>query len=73
MRTRIGTTAVGCSPSCARTPWLESGEGFTDEDLPWLYGVVETLRKTGSPSWPKMRAAYGSYGTESEQARLRLR
>ena len=50
----------------------EMGNGFTDEDLPWLYGVVERLKKHGLAVVAEVRAAYGSDGTESEEARVRL-
>jgi hypothetical protein len=48
-------------------------EGFTDEDVPWLYGVVESLRKDGLAAVPEERAAYGSDDAESGEARVKLR
>jgi hypothetical protein len=46
-------------------------EGFTDEDVPWLSGVVESLKKDGL-AVAEERAAYGSDGDGDGQTRVRL-
>jgi A/G-specific adenine glycosylase len=44
-------------------------EGFTDEDVPWLSGVVESLKKDGL-AVAEERAAYGSDGDGQTRVRL---
>ena len=46
-------------------------EGFTDEDVPLLHGVVESLAKDGL-AVAEERAAYGSDGDEKGEMRVRL-
>jgi A/G-specific adenine glycosylase len=47
-------------------------EGFTDEDMPWLYGVVESLRKDGLAAVAEEVAAYVTDGDERAETRVRL-
>ena len=35
-------------------------EGFSDEDLPWLHGVVESLQRDGLAAGAEERAAYSA-------------
>jgi hypothetical protein len=46
-------------------------EGFTDEHLPWLSGMVESLRKD-CLAVAEESAAYGSEGHGDGEARVRL-
>jgi A/G-specific adenine glycosylase len=46
-------------------------EGFNDEEVPWLYGVVESLESDGL-AVAEERAAYGSDGGERGETRVRL-
>jgi hypothetical protein len=72
MRTRVEAKAALEQAEEVRRMLEEMGRGFTDEDLPWLYGVVESLKKYGPAVVAEERVAYGSDGTESEEARVRL-
>jgi hypothetical protein len=47
-------------------------EGFTDEDVPWLYGVVESLRKDGLAVVAEESAAYTTDGGQRAETRVRL-
>ena len=47
-------------------------EGFTDDDVPWLHGVVESLERDGLAAVAEERAPYGSDGGESGGTRVGL-
>ena len=45
---------------------------FTDDDVPWLHGVVESLERDGLAAVAEERAPYGSDGGESGGTRVGL-
>ena len=46
--------------------------GFTEDDLPWLYGVVESLEKDGFAAMTEERADYDSGEDEDGETRVKL-
>ncbi|MGI8475006.1 MAG: A/G-specific adenine glycosylase [Thermomicrobiales bacterium] len=60
----------------ADLPMMRLGEqvrdGFTDGDVPWLYGVVRSLAKDGLASVAEEPAAYDAGGPDPASARVRL-